>query len=141
MDRRHLAGYTGILNAETIGGRMIEASAAERPAVDLYGEGWVDALVRLYDARLGLPITTAATAAASSCSARTGLPASAAGAGGAGPQHPRRSSVQITFHEDKDPAQHMPPGGFRLAIVNAWNLQAGLAGRDMLRPHFLAKAA
>jgi len=30
----------------------------------------------------------------------------------------------------------MPPGGFRLAIVNAWTLEAGLAGRDILRGHF-----
>ena len=33
---------------------------------------------------------------------------------------PGVSSVQITFHEDKAPEHHaMPPGGFRLAIVNA----------------------
>jgi hypothetical protein len=52
------------------------------------------------------------------------------------------SSVQITFHEDKDPAQHaMPPGGFRLAVVNAWSLEAGRAGRELLRTHFLARAA
>ena len=42
---------------------------------------------------------------------------------------PGVSSVQITFHEDRDAARHaMPPGGFRLAVVNAWNLQSGLAG-------------
>jgi hypothetical protein len=47
---------------------------------------------------------------------------------------PGVSSVQITFHEDKDPDQHaMPPGGFRLAIVNAHSLEAGRAGRDRLR--------
>ena len=52
---------------------------------------------------------------------------------------PGISSVQITFHEDKDPDRHaMPPGGFRLAVVNAWDLQAGLAGRELLRRHFLA---
>jgi hypothetical protein len=32
-------------------------------------------------------------------------------------------------------------GGSRLAVVNAWNLQAGLAGREILRTHFLARAA
>ena len=52
---------------------------------------------------------------------------------------PDISSVQITFHEDKDPGQHaMPPGGFRLAVVNAWSLEAGAAGRDVLRRHFRA---
>ena len=31
----------------------------------------------------------------------------------------------------------MPPGGFRLAVVNCWSLQSGRAGRDLLRRHFL----
>ena len=48
------------------------------------------------------------------------------------------SSVQITFHEDKDPAHHaMPPGGFRVAIVNATTLAAGRAGRETLRQAIL----
>jgi hypothetical protein len=47
---------------------------------------------------------------------------------------PGVSSVQITFHEDKAPEHHaMPPGGFRLAIVNALTLAAGQAGRERLR--------
>jgi hypothetical protein len=51
---------------------------------------------------------------------------------------PGVSSVQITFHEDKDPEHHaMPPGGFRLAIVNARSLQAGRAGREKLRQALL----
>ena len=50
--------------------------------------------------------------------------------------------MQITFHEDKDPSEHaMPPGGFRLAVVNARSLAGGLAGRELLRTHFLARAA
>ena len=46
--RAHLRGYTGMLNVETIGGRIIEAHlrfADQWP--DLYGEGWVEALIRL----------------------------------------------------------------------------------------------
>jgi hypothetical protein len=44
------------------------------------------------------------------------------------------SSVQISFHEDRDPTHHsMPPGSFRLAIINATTLGAGRAGRDILR--------
>ena len=47
---------------------------------------------------------------------------------------PGVSSVQITFHEDKAPEHHaMPPGGFRLAIVNSFSLAAGQAARDRLR--------
>ena len=48
--RKNLAGYTGMLNLETIGGTIIEAHlrfADQWP--DLYGPGWVDALVGLYE--------------------------------------------------------------------------------------------
>ena len=45
-------GYTGILNTETIGGRMIEVHLRMSDQwPDLYGAGWVDALVRLYHER------------------------------------------------------------------------------------------
>jgi len=45
--------------------------------------------------------------------------------------------VQITFHEDRAPESHaMPPGGFRLAIVNGFDLQATLAARSRLKQHF-----
>jgi hypothetical protein len=30
----------------------------------------------------------------------------------------------------------MPPGGFRLAVVNGFDLRAGMAGRERLREHF-----
>jgi hypothetical protein len=33
----------------------------------------------------------------------------------------------------------MPPGGFRLAIVNCFDLAAGRAARDKLRSFFLGK--
>ena len=49
---KHLAGYTGMINLETIGGRIIEVHlrfADQWP--DLYGKGWVEALVRLYEHR------------------------------------------------------------------------------------------
>jgi hypothetical protein len=50
---------------------------------------------------------------------------------------PSVSSVQITFREDRPPDRHaMPPGGFRLAIVNCNELAAGLAARERLRTHF-----
>jgi hypothetical protein len=35
----------------------------------------------------------------------------------------------------------MPPGGFRLAVVNTFDLDAGRAAREMLGRHFLARAA
>jgi hypothetical protein len=47
--RTNLSGYTGMVNIETIGGRIIEAHlrfADQWP--DLYGRRWLDAVVRLY---------------------------------------------------------------------------------------------
>ena len=47
------------------------------------------------------------------------------------------SSVQITFREDWAPDRHaMPPGGFRLAIVNGVDLPGALAARERLKEHF-----
>ena len=144
--RRNLAGYTGMLNLETIDGTIIEVHlrfSDQWP--DLYGDGFVEALVALYSEGRW-PFTREPRG--------DGYSVVLFGPWGPRYRHPppalvedlRRaagiSSVQITFHEDKEPAQHaMPPGGFRLAVVNAWNLQAGLAGRELLRTHFLAHAA
>jgi hypothetical protein len=30
----------------------------------------------------------------------------------------------------------MPPGGFRLAVVNCWDLNAGFAAREALKAYF-----
>jgi hypothetical protein len=144
--RAHLGTYTGILNLETIGGRIIEVHLRMSDQwPDLYGDGWIEAVVRLYGKGLW------------NFAERDRVDAySAVLFGPHGPRyrHPPAalvarvrntrgvSSVQITFHEDKEPDQHaMPPGGFRLAIVNAWQLSAGLTGREILRSHFLACAA
>ena len=144
--RRHLKGYTGILNTETIGGRMIEVHLRMSDQwPDLYGAGWVDALVRLYqerrwdfadqDRRDGYSVVLFGPHGPRYRHPPEALAAQVR-------QMPDVSSVQITFHEDKEPEHHaMPPGGFRLAIVNAFNLQAGRAGREMLRTYFLARAA
>ena len=48
--QQNLAGYTGMVNLETIGGTIIEVHlrfADQWP--DLYGPGWVEALVGLYE--------------------------------------------------------------------------------------------
>jgi hypothetical protein len=52
------------------------------------------------------------------------------------------SSIQITFDEAIPFDQHaMPPGGFRIAIVNCWDLHAGLLVRSALRRLFRQEAA
>ncbi|MGD2116458.1 MAG: hypothetical protein PVG07_15490 [Acidobacteriota bacterium] len=134
---KHLRGYTGAVNFETIGGTIIECHlrfADQWP--DLYGAGWLDALVELYrDGRWTYP----------DADRRTGYSVVLFGAHG--PRYrrvdpalldelrgqPEISSVQITFHRDKPPGRHaMPPGGFRLAIVNCWSLDAGIEARRRL---------
>ncbi|HUB46136.1 MAG TPA: hypothetical protein VMB73_14215 [Acetobacteraceae bacterium] len=141
--RQHLCGYTGMANFETIGGRIIEAHlrfADQWP--DLYGAGWVEALIRLY-------VTGDWDFA--DADRHDGYSVVLFGPHGPRYRHPPAplvrevcaiegvSSVQITFHEERDPAHHaMPPGGFRLAIVNAHTLQAGCDGRERLRRFFAA---
>jgi hypothetical protein len=50
---------------------------------------------------------------------------------------PHVTSVQITFHADRPAASHaMPPGGFRLAIVNSTDLEAGRAARARLAAYW-----
>jgi hypothetical protein len=143
---RHLRGYTGIVNIESIGGRIIEMHLRMSDQwPDLYGAGWVEAVVRLYHERKW---------DFADAERRDGYSVVLFGPHGRRYRHPpqalvaqvRRlpeiSSVQITFHENKEPEHHaMPPGGFRLAVVNTFDLDAGRAAREMLRGHFLARAA
>ncbi|MDN5848633.1 MAG: hypothetical protein L0H63_03205 [Nitrococcus sp.] len=135
--RSNLKGYSGFVNLETIGGRIIEAHlrfADQWP--DLYGPGWLDAVVELYvHGRWQYPDKER----------RDGY--SVVLFGGHGPQYepvdperidaltrkPGVSSIQVTFHVDKPPQLHaMPPGGFRLAIINCWDLEVGLLVREQL---------
>jgi hypothetical protein len=144
--RRHLAGYTGIANLETIGGRIIEVHlrfADQWP--DLYGgDRWVEALVRLY-AKGEWSFREQAP--------RPGYSVVLFMPHGRRYRHPppalRReiehmagiSSLQITFHEELAAGRHaMPPGGFRVAVINCWDRNAGSAARDRLRGHFEAPA-
>ena len=145
--RRHLAGYTGMANLETIGARIIEVHlrfADQWP--DLYGgDRWVEALVALYEK---------GTWAFEDRHRRTGYSVVLFVPHGPNYRHPPSmlqreiaalpdiSSVQITFHEEWAMARHaMPPGGFRVAIINCWDRIAGNAARDRLREHFTETAA
>jgi hypothetical protein len=138
----NLAGYTGMLNLETIGEKIIEAHlrfADQWP--DLYGPGWVEAVVGLYERGAW---------EFDDDDRSEGYSVVLFGPHGRQYRHPppalvdeiRRTpgvtSVQITFHEDRAPETHaMPPGGFRLAIVNGFDLNAASAARERLREYFL----
>jgi hypothetical protein len=135
--RTNLAGYTGMVNLETIGARIIEVHlrfADQWP--DLYGRGWLDALVGLYvdkvweyddsDRRDGYSVVLFGAHGVEYRYPDAALVDSLK-------QRPNISSVQITFHADKPVWAHaMPPGGFRLAIINCWDLEAGMEVRREL---------
>lgn len=137
----HLARHTGVVNVESIGGAIIECHlrlSDQWP--DLYGAGWVAAVARLYaEGRWDFPdggrrdgFSVVLFGAHGFRYARP--PAAAVAEAKA---WPHVSSVQITFHADRPPEAHsMPPGGFRLAIVNGWDLEAGRAARERLARAF-----
>ena len=128
----NLGSYTGMANFETIGGRIIDAHlrfADQWP--DLYGRDWLEAVVGLYQY---------GEWSFSEPERSNGYSIAFFGAHGREYRHPpaalveqvrampQVTSVQITFHRDRPAAAHaMPPGGFRLAIVNSRDLQAGRA--------------
>lgn len=138
---RYFSAYTGMVNFETIGAKIIEVHlrfADQWP--DLYGTEWVKALVRLY---------AEGTWEFDDSNRRDGYSVVLFGGHGIQYKYPPKeiitqvketptiSSLQITFHEDRPPENHsMPPGGFRLAIVNCWDLETGLAVREKLALSF-----
>jgi hypothetical protein len=141
---RHLQGFTGIVNIETIGGRIIECHLRMSDQwVDLNGAGWLAAVVELY-------VTGAWRLRERR---QTGYSVVLFGTPGIAPHIEREtaaalrstagvSSIQITFDESQPPDAHaMPPGGFRLAIVNCWDSAIGNGVRSELRRQFSAGLA
>jgi hypothetical protein len=146
MVRRVVRGYTGMVNVETIGARIIEAHlrfADQWP--DLYGgDRWVESLVRLYEhgewtlndteRRTGFSVVLFVPHGRRYIHPPTDLQEQIVAMPGV-------SSLQITFHEALPPERHaMPPGGFRVAIVNCWDRAAGNAARQRLQAHFESSA-
>lgn len=142
--RRHLPGYTGMINFETIGGRVIECHLRfSNQWPDLYGPGWIESAIRLYaEGRWEFDDS----------SRRVGY--SVVLFGPHGPRYnadpgvvaetrtlAKVSSVQITFFESRPAEAHaMPPGGFRLAVVNAWDLAVGMRTRGVLARMFFPES-
>jgi hypothetical protein len=140
--RRNLAKFTGIVNFETIAGRIIECHLRmSEQWLDLNGEGWLEAVAELYRAKRWR-FTDAER--------RDGFSVVLFGPHGMKLRAPPRrlieglrraepavASIQITFEASRPGVQHaMPPGGFRLAIVNAWDRDAGRRVRARLAAHF-----
>jgi hypothetical protein len=129
---RHLEGYTGILNFETIGGRIIECHL--RMSVEfipLNGAGWLDAVVRLYrDAawsfadndppRFMVPSFTTWGRHSVDTDALADIE--------------RMPGVRFVFPTINDglPELGNPPNGYRRGVVVANTLEQGMAARDRL---------
>lgn len=140
---RHMSGYSGMMNFETIGGRIIEAHLRFADQwCDLYGEGWVNALVRLYETgrwnyadeqrTIGYSVPLFASHGQNFRHPPPELQAKVRAM-------PHVKSLQITFHETKASEHHpMPPGGFRLAVINATDLDAAMKARRELATAFPA---
>jgi hypothetical protein len=139
---RHLANFTGIVNFETIAGRIIECHLRmSEQWLDLNGEDWLAAVTELYgakrwryadgDRRDGWSIVLFGP------HGRHFTPPPRRFVTSLRRSEPAVSSIQITFEASRPEAQHaMPPGGFRLAIVNAWDRAAGRRVRARLAEHF-----
>jgi hypothetical protein len=143
--RTFLRGYTGMVNLETIGNRIIEVHlrfADQWP--DLYGAGWTEAVVNLYGR---------GSWAFADRNRREGYSVVLFGPHGGRYAHPGARllnayrataeirSVQVTFFEHLPPESHaMPPGGFRLAVINCARLSAGLALRARMAADFGLRA-
>jgi hypothetical protein len=138
---RNLSGYTGMMNFETIGGHIIEAHLRFADQwCDIYGKAWCNALVTLYAEGVW---------ALNEETQKTGYSIPLFLKHGHVPPHPpqdlqRRirtlpgvSSLQITYYESRSGNAHpMPPGGFRLGLVNCFDYEAGLKARALLATGF-----
>ena len=138
---RNMGGYTGMMNFESIGGTIIEVHLRFADQwCDLHGRAWIDALVNLYAHGVW---------AFGDAPHRAGYSIPLFTSHGNIPKHPppelqnkiralpHVSSLQITFHENKSGDEHpMPPGGFRLGLINCTDLAVGLAARQLLATGF-----
>ena len=128
----HLDGYTGIVNFETIGGRIIECHL--RMSVEfipLYAPGWLDAVVELYRRGLwsfaenGFPrfMVPSFTQYLPHRVDRDALQAIE-----------RMPGIHRVFPTINDglPELGNPPNGFRRAVVIADTLEQGMAARERI---------
>jgi len=135
----HLADYTGMLNIESLGGKIIEVHLRFTSQwAELYGEGFSTSLISLYkDKRwtLGEQVTNAYSIVLFSSRKADKKP----------PEDLIQTlidgdkvvNIHLPFYEDKPTDKHsMPPGGFRLAYINGYDLEACLQAREHLRTFF-----
>jgi hypothetical protein len=138
--RQHFQGFNGPMNLETIGGKIIEMHLRFTDQwPDLYPPEFMNAVVMLSSGAFsmsGEALRNRATGYSVMLFVRHG---------GSHWNKPSEyeiesllhlyniSSVQLSFHEGQPAKQHsMPPGGFRLAVINGFNLEECLKAREHL---------
>jgi hypothetical protein len=143
--RQNFRGFNGPMNLETIGGKIIEMHlrfADQWP--DLYSPDFMEAVVMLSSGSFSM-----------GSEALKNIPATGYSVilfGRRGRSHWKKpleyeiqsllnlyniSSIQLPFHEGQPAEQHsMPPGGFRLAVINGFNLEECLRARERLAESF-----
>jgi hypothetical protein len=139
--RVNLAGYTGMVNLETIGGRISTAHlrfSAQWP--DLYGRKWLAAMVRLHQRGTWDLVDTESA---------EGYSLNLTGTHGSVCAYPQPgsmreyeatvgvSSIQLPFcDEGPSSALEMPAGASRLAVINCFNLGVGMRVRADIAREF-----
>jgi hypothetical protein len=147
--RQNFSNYSGSMNLETINGRIIETHlrfADQWP--DLYPADFMHAVVRLSCGTFSLATTalkpqpTGYSVVLFGRRGRSAWKKPAEHEIQALLRHHRVSSIQLPFHEGQAAEQHsMPPGGFRLAVINGFSLEQCLAARERLAEAFRAADA
>ena len=130
---RCLRPYTGMLNIETIDGQIIEVHLRLTDQYpDLYGPNFIKAVARLYAHHTwyldghgfgGYSVCCWVDSGDIPTKPSPGMLEEIRQAHGV-------SSVQITFYDDSQ--NLMPPGGFRVAVINCHDLVVGKRCRDRI---------
>ncbi len=139
--KQHMSSYVGMMNFETIAGHIIECHLRFADQwCDLYGSHWLENLIDLYAKNCwnfdtshdveGYSVPLFAGHGGQFCHPPQQAQAKIRAM-------PLVTSLQITFHELRADELHpMPPGGFRLGIINSTNLEAGVQARLELAKFF-----
>lgn len=125
--KKHLKGYTGIVNIESLGSNIIECHLRMSPQyIDLYGDGWINKVIDLYEKGKWTK----------HISPKTGYSLVYYGNQPGVYQvnndklqelEDSVSSIQLTFYKSipVETQQENNSGHYRLAIVNTFNYDAG----------------
>lgn len=132
----HFQFYTGMLNFETINKIIIEVHlrfADQWP--DLYGHKFVPSLIALYQhSKWDVPAITRKAFSVPLFCPHQNYRKPQSNIIESFLESDEISSIQLPFYEGVDCSEHsMPPGGFRVGIINGYSLKSCLSVRTSLK--------